>query len=65
MTENILMALEIMWKGMVGIFAATILIMLVVWILSKFSSKEKLLKFRGALCAPLFLFSAILFSIAL
>ncbi len=39
MTENVLMALEIMWKGMVGIFAATILIMLVVWILSKFSSK--------------------------
>ncbi len=39
MTENVLMALEIMWKGMVGIFAATILIMLVVWILSKISSK--------------------------
>ena len=39
MTENVLLALEIMWKGMVGIFAATILIMLVVWILSKISSK--------------------------
>lgn len=39
MTENVLMALEIMWKGMVGIFAATILIMLVVWVLSKISSK--------------------------
>mgnify|MGYP005760677121 FL=1 len=39
MTENVLMALEIMLKGMVGIFAATILIMLVVWILSKISSK--------------------------
>ena len=39
MAENVLMALEIMWKGMVGIFAATILIMLVVWVLSKISSK--------------------------
>ncbi len=39
MTENVLMALEIMVKGMVGIFAATILIMLLVWILSKISSK--------------------------
>ncbi len=39
MTENVLMALEIMVKGMVGIFAATILIMLLVWILSKINSK--------------------------
>ena len=39
MTETVLMALEIMVKGMVGIFAATILIMLLVWILSKISSK--------------------------
>lgn len=37
MIENILIALEIMWKGMVGVFAATLLIMLVVWLLSKFS----------------------------
>lgn len=37
--ENIVIALEIMWKGMAGVFAATLLIMLVVWILSKFSSR--------------------------
>ena len=37
--ENIVIALEIMWKGMTGVFAATLLIMLVVWILSKFSSR--------------------------
>ena len=37
--ENIIIALEIMWKGMAGVFAAAILIMLVVWILGKFSSR--------------------------
>lgn len=37
--DNIMIALEIMWKGMAGVFAATILIMLVVWILGKCSRK--------------------------
>lgn len=37
MQENILIALEIMWKGMAGIFAATIVIMASVWLMNKFS----------------------------
>lgn len=37
--ENAVIALEIMWKGMAGVFAATLLIMLVVWLLGKFSRK--------------------------
>lgn len=35
MQENIMIALEIMGKGMAGIFVATILVMGVVWILKK------------------------------
>lgn len=35
MLQNFLISLEIMWKGMAGIFAAILLIMLVVWIFSK------------------------------
>lgn len=35
--NDILIALEIMWKGMAGVFAATLLIMAVVWGLGKFS----------------------------
>jgi len=38
MQENIVIALEIMWKGMAGVFAATLLIMLVVWIMKKICS---------------------------
>lgn len=37
MVENILIALEIMWKGMLGVFVAILLIMLVVWLLGKIS----------------------------
>lgn len=37
--EDIMIALEIMWKGMAGVFAATLLIMLVVWILGRLSRK--------------------------
>lgn len=37
--ENVMIALEIMWKGMAGVFAAILLIMLVVWSLKKFSRK--------------------------
>lgn len=37
MWENFLISLEIMWKGMAGIFAAILLIMLVVWILGRLS----------------------------
>lgn len=35
--ENIMIALEIMGKGMAGVFVATLLIMAVVWILKKVS----------------------------
>ncbi len=38
--ENFLIALEILWKGMLGIFAASIIIMIVVWIMSKFTGKK-------------------------
>lgn len=34
-TANILIALEIMGKGMVGIFTAILIIMLCVWLLGK------------------------------
>jgi len=37
MQENIIIALEIMGKGMAGVFVATLLIMLIVWILKKVS----------------------------
>lgn len=39
MSENILIALEIMGKGMAGIFAATLLIVAVVSLLSRILSK--------------------------
>ena len=41
MLENLLISLEITVKGMIGIFAAVLLIMLVVWILGKLSKKQK------------------------
>lgn len=44
MMENFLITLEIMGKGMAGIFTATLLIMLFVWALGKLStilSKKK------------------------
>lgn len=33
-------ALEIMWKGMLGIFVALIVIMIFVWIMSKLGNKK-------------------------
>ena len=33
----VMAALEIMWKGMAGIFAAILLIMLLVWLMGKIS----------------------------
>ena len=33
--ENILMALQIMWKGMAGIFVAVLIIMVIVYLLGK------------------------------
>lgn len=39
MWNNLLIALEIMWKGMAGIFAAILVIMLAVWVMGKLSSR--------------------------
>ncbi|MFQ9984477.1 MAG: OadG family protein [Lachnospiraceae bacterium] len=39
--DNIMDALQIMWKGMVGIFVALIVIMLVVMLMSKIGSKNQ------------------------
>jgi Na+-transporting methylmalonyl-CoA/oxaloacetate decarboxylase gamma subunit len=37
--NDILIALEIMWKGMAGIFAVALIIMAVVWLLGKIGKK--------------------------
>ena len=37
----VMQALEIMWKGMVGIFVALIVIMVFVWIMAKIGGKKK------------------------
>lgn len=39
MSQDVLAALEIMWKGMAGIFAAVLVIMLFVYIMGKFGKK--------------------------
>ena len=40
-TEVFLQALEIMWKGMLGIFVALVVIMIFVWIMVKIGGKKK------------------------
>ncbi len=37
--ENIWIALEIMWKGMAGIFAAVLVIMVIVYFMGKMGRK--------------------------
>lgn len=39
--EVILQALQIMWKGMLGIFVALVVIMIFVWIMAKLGTKKK------------------------
>lgn len=41
MNPVILQALDIMWKGMVGIFVALVVIMVFVWIMAKIGNKKK------------------------
>ena len=41
MNQVVAQALEIMWKGMAGIFVALIVIMLFVWIMAKIGNKKK------------------------
>lgn len=38
--EVIMQALEIMWKGMLGIFVALVVIMIFVWIMAKLGAKK-------------------------
>lgn len=38
--EAIMQALEIMWKGMLGIFVALVVIMIFVWIMAKIGGKK-------------------------
>ncbi len=38
--EVIMQALEMMWKGMLGIFVALVVIMIFVWIMAKIGSKN-------------------------
>ncbi len=38
--NNILISLEIMVKGMAGIFVTILIIMLFVWLMGKFGNKE-------------------------
>ncbi len=40
MSEVVMQALEIMWKGMLGIFVALVIIMAFVWIMSKLGTKK-------------------------
>ena len=40
MSENLLIALEIMGKGMVGIFAALIIIAICVWVMQKIFNRK-------------------------
>lgn len=41
MNGNFLISLEIMGKGMLGIFAACLIIMTAVWIMEKLDKKKK------------------------
>ena len=41
MSETVLQALEMMWKGMLGIFVALIDIMIFVWIMAKIGGNKK------------------------
>lgn len=41
MSETVLQALDIMWKGMLGIFVALIVIMIFVWIMAKIGNRKK------------------------
>ncbi len=38
--EVVMQALQIMWKGMLGIFVAILVIMICVWIMSKLGKKK-------------------------
>ena len=39
MNQTVIQALDMMWKGMLGIFVALIVIMIFVWIMAKIGNK--------------------------
>ena len=41
MSIEVIQALDIMWKGMLGIFVALTVIMIFVWIMAKIGNKKK------------------------
>lgn len=41
MNQVVMQALEMMWKGMLGIFVALVVIMIFVWIMAKIGNKKK------------------------
>lgn len=41
MRTEVLQALEMMWKGMLGIFVAMVVIMIFVWIMAIIGKKKK------------------------
>ena len=41
MSDTVLQALDIMWKGMAGSFVALVVIMIFVWIMAKIGNKKK------------------------
>ena len=41
MNETVMQALEIMGKGMLGIFVALVVIMIFVWIMAKMGNKKQ------------------------
>ncbi len=41
MNETVMQALEIMGKGMLGIFVALVVIMIFVWIMAKIGNKKE------------------------
>lgn len=38
--DNVMISLEIMWKGMAGIFITILVIMIFVWVMGKLGSKK-------------------------
>ncbi len=40
MSQTVIQALDMMWKGMLGIFVALIVIMIFVWIMAKIGNKK-------------------------
>ena len=44
MSETVMQALDMMWKGMLGIFVALVVIMIFVWIMTKIGNRCRMSK---------------------